>query len=116
MDLTWTRGDTLAISITVTDGAEPINLASAHAIMTAKANIADADENALFQIDDTGGDITFPTPEAGEMVVTVPPEATKDLADDKLAGVYDVQVTLQDGSVYTVLSGALTLSADVTRG
>lgn len=116
-NLQMIRGDSLDLDLAITQGGAPVNLAGATIWMTAKRSYADADVDAVFQIS-SPTDIVITNAALGLARISVPPTATSSLvfsgaADQKF--LFDIQVQLASGKVFTVRRGELTVSPDVTR-
>jgi len=106
------RGDSHTVSVFVksessTGVQTAINIASATGKLSVKTKHS-ATAYLFTQVDGVVEDA--PT---GEMSFTIPPAATQDLNPGVY--VYDVQVTLASGAVYTVASDTFEIKADVTR-
>jgi len=107
------RGDSHSEVFTVTDSAGvAVNLTSASARFTVKSRDTDAQADAvLTRTSAVGGGITIT---AATGVVTVAFVAATMAALSPGRYVYDLEVTLSDGTVYTVADGWFTLLADVS--
>jgi hypothetical protein len=109
--LELTRGDSTAWEFTIRDSdGIPIDI-TAHAVaFTVKANISDVQEDAVIAVT-TPTDVVLTDPTEGLCEVRLDP------ADTGLAPgqyVWDLQVTTPGTTVWTVASGKLLVSADVT--
>lgn len=122
MNYTMYRGDTLILSITVTQTLEgettPVDLTGASLWMTAKRKPTDKDNQAVFQMTTPTDIVIDGDPTSGRAMITVPPEATASItyASDEAAVtlVYDIQVKTQTGIVQTVAVGKLLVNRDIT--
>jgi hypothetical protein len=111
----FTRGDTITIDFDLRDpfsGQAP-DVGSSQVWFTIKANLADADLNAVFQGTILSADIT---PLGGPRVrVTVPATVTAMAClDGKTRLYYDLQVSYA-GRVWTQEKGIFVIDPDVTR-
>jgi hypothetical protein len=113
-NFTFTRGDTVVLSGSVTFGGDPYNLAGATIWCTAKSRFTDADEDAIFQ-KTIGSGIVIVNAAAGLYTITIDPADTVDLAKVKNILVYDVQLKDADNKVFTIASGNLIINPDVTN-
>lgn len=68
----------------------------------------------LFQLTTTDGTIVLTNPTVGEAEITIASTLTTDFLNVNFDYVYDVQVTSPTGKVMTVVSGKLSVLADVT--
>lgn len=59
------------------------------------------------------GNVAIDTPIAGSLTCTIDAEDGEDLTPGIY--VYDIQITKTDGTVYTLVTGTLTVTDDVTR-
>lgn len=116
-DLTVTRGDTLRLTVTVTNAdGSAYDLTGATMRFTVKRSVWDDDSAApiaLYWI--SGGaasGITVSNPASGVATITATGTQTATLVTT--AHVYDVQVS-RGGDTWTVASGMLLVTADVTR-
>lgn len=96
------RGDTLVRTFTLTDfGGTALNLTAASATFSVKATLAAG--TYVFQKTGTQGGatsgITYPAPTSGQLTVEVSPSDTQNQA--VASYVWDLQVTLSSGRVYT---------------
>ena len=115
LELKLTRGDTKTFEFTVTKERTKAvwNLASHTAWFTAKRKITDLDAEAVFQKTSAAGDITFPDAANGRLDVKVEPADTSSLTKDEVL-LWDLQIKDASSNVYTVASGTLRVSRDVT--
>lgn len=121
------RGDTLVFDLQVlqpipgSDARVPANITGWSAWFTVKRFVQDPDSFAIAQITLTtstpaGGTIVFTVPVNGQLEITMPPIATRDLPDGGVSELaYDVQVKDLIGRVFTVDRGILFVDPDVTR-
>lgn len=104
-DITAIRGDTVALSVTVTDSAGlAYDLTGAAVVMT----VGDLFSKSV------GDGITVAAPATGVASIAVDPADTQDAPDQRVAYPYDVQITLADGSVKTPIRGQFIVLPDVT--
>lgn len=115
-NIAYTRGDTYRIDGQVLDGdgVTPVNISGATITLTYKLRYSDTNLNAIFSLS-TADDITITSAPLGTYTAEIKPSKTKDLAQDSLSGVYDIQIVLSNTKTYTLESGTLTLTPDVTR-
>lgn len=110
----WLAGDTHTIEIVLEEEGQPIPLTGLNAEFTAKINKTDAD-NALTNISKSlGSGIEFTDPDNGVLLVTLSPSDTDWLEKDT-AFFWDVQLDDGPEDVFTVASGTVTFTADVTQ-
>ena len=111
--LRMSRGDTFRIDIVVSDKNGVINLTGKSLIATFKNKVTDADNVAVVQKKTSTGGIVITSAVAGEATITLLPGDTSTLPAVWTQLQWDIQ--LVDGaSVYTVASGRLEVSPDVT--
>lgn len=96
------RGDTLVRTFTLTDfNGTALNLTGASATFSVKTSLAAG--TYLFQRTGTQGGaasgITYPAPTSGQLTVEVVPSNTQ--SEAVASYVWDLQVTLSSGRVYT---------------
>jgi len=108
------RGDSHSEVFTITDAAgAAVNLTSASARFTVKREVTDAQADAVLALSSGG---TSPAimlgGSAGTVTVAFDPDDMEALDPGRY--VYDLEVTLSDGTVYTVAKDALDLLADVS--
>jgi hypothetical protein len=123
MELAIRRGDTLEFAIQVfqTDGITPFNLTGAEVFSTIKKALSDIDAAAVSRIDSVGGSvpvggvITIDDATNGKATIRHAASATSALTAAQVELFYDVQVVDSIGRVFTVDSGIITVSADVTQ-
>jgi hypothetical protein len=82
---------------------------------TAKHNIKDADDDAVFQ-KTLGGGIVIDDEDSSKAVITVMAADTADLPDYQTRLRWDLQSKDGEGLVKTLASGVLIVEPDVTRG
>ncbi len=106
------RGDSYPETFTVTDSTgTAVDLTSATVRFTVKRAATDDQEDAILALStDNGVEITDAT--GGEITVSFEADTMEDI--DPGVYVYDLEVTLSDGTVYTVADGWFTLLADVS--
>ena len=120
LDLRMDQGDTWITKWQVKDyGLDvpaAVDITGASAWMTAKADIDDADDDAVFQ--KTAGDgITLTDPTDGKLTVQVEPADTSSLTGflfQEKRLYYDLQVKTSTGDIYTVSRGDLVVKQHVT--
>jgi hypothetical protein len=114
--LTMSHGDTRVIQTTI-NNLTSSGLTSCTFWLTCKRAATDPDSAAIFQklnasfTVDAVGNLTTP----GVIHCTIAPADTATLAEYGVALVYDVQMKDSTGNIYTVDSGTLTLTPDVTQ-
>jgi len=115
-DITRKRGDTVILPFTATHGSGVLNLTGAELWFTAKDGIKDNDVDAIIQ-KTIGNGITVLSAIAGTLEVKIEPADTEEIniAGSEKSFVWDLQVKTADDDVYTLDSGTLTLTPDVTR-
>lgn len=91
-----------------------INLTGALIWFTAKNKFADADASAVFQRTIANGGITVTNAIQGRFTVSIVPANTSSLGNTAVVLVYDLQVKISTGAIYTLDSGTLVVSPDVT--
>ena len=102
--ITMIRGDTRVFTVTMTnDAGAPLDLTDAEIAFT----VDDLFDKSL------GDGIAVADPETGIATITIDPADTSS-SDARRAYSYDVQVTLEDGSVKTPLRGQFVVTPDVT--
>lgn len=100
-DLVMYRGDDRPFPMKVAIGGSPINLSGGSVTFTAKANLEDADADAVITLSTVDGSVTIVDGPAGLLRVDIPAIATAALpADTRL--VWDLQIETADGKVRTV--------------
>jgi hypothetical protein len=107
------RGDTVAITITVTLAGVAVDLTGASVWFTAKRHLTDADASAVFQLT-VGAGIVLTNAAGGVATATILPAHTSGLTGESTRLHFDVQVKPAAGTVHTVARGALVVRADVT--
>lgn len=116
------RGDTFEINLQVfaQDGITPQDLTGATVRSTLKRKTDDLDTLAVSQVSSTpssvpiGGSASLSAPTLGKINIKHAAIATKSLENACTRLVYDVQVTLSDGRVWTVDWGTIVVVPDVT--
>lgn len=108
MVLEFTKQDTVTYTITVTNGATPVNLTGCTLTFMAKVNRGDADLAAV--ISETWSSHT--TPASGITTLTLDSTQT-----NVAAGVYYAELQLEDASnaIFTVATGSLTVNEDIVK-
>ena len=120
------RGDTLQFVVQVLQvplGFPPdtppqvVNVTGWTFWFTVKKYFADPDNVAVFQGKSTDGSGTVTITDApnGKVTLTLPASATLNYPDSVVQLVYDVQGKDTSGNIYTVDSGSVSVSPDVTR-
>lgn len=112
--LSMVRGDTFSFNVTITDSTNlAVSLVGKTLIFTLKKALSDSDANAVAQKRSPSSGITITNASQGKATVTISPADTRTLTDVWQALVWDLQMV--DGTnVYTVASGTMTVSPDVT--
>ncbi len=121
-DLTLLRGDTIVLTVPVTNLPAGGLTAYAKIAFTAKRDKSDSDANAFISLSAPSNGVTITTngnaTTNGVLTITIPAASTASLpAYDTLLS-YDVQVTdttTNPATVHTVAQGTLTVAADVTQ-
>ena len=106
------RGDTLAIDLAVTLGGTAFDLTGSTLFFTLKRKITDLDADALVQCQ-TGDRLTHTNAAGGLATLRLPAADTAPMPLN-IPLVADIQVKTAAGEIYTVASGKITFSADVT--
>lgn len=105
-DISMVRGDSVTLSLTLTDSVgAPYDLTAA---------------DITFTVDDlitktVGAGITVADPLTGVAAIALDPADTEDCPDIRAAYRYDVQITLSSGSVKTPIRGLFVVLPDVTN-
>jgi hypothetical protein len=106
-DLTWTRGDSGRLDVTVTDASgDPYSLAGATLFLTVKTALSVADASATIRKEVTSHDDAAAGESHFDLLTT----------DNPTAGTfyYDVQLKTSDAKIYTLFGGLWKVLADVT--
>ena len=106
-DLSWTRGDSGRLDVTVTDASgDPYPLTGATLFLTVKNALTDADSSAVIRKEVTAHDDAAGGESHFDLLTT----------DNATAGTryYDVQLKTSDNKVYTLFGGIWKVLADVT--
>jgi hypothetical protein len=106
-DLTWTRGDSGRLDVTVTDASgNPYPLTGATLFLTVKSALTDADSAAVIRKEVAAHDNAAQGISHFDLATT----------DNATAGTryYDVQLKTSDNKVYTLFGGLWKVLADVT--
>lgn len=111
--LSMTRGDTFAFNLAVTSAGAPFNLTGCSIRVTAKWDYANLDAAAVFTRT-IGSGVTVTNAAGGLATVVIAPSNTSTLPANPVNLYYDIQVTDGSSNVYTVNSGILTVSPDVS--
>lgn len=119
-DLTMSRGDSLVYPTTLYQQNQPVqipqDLTGAKVWFTAKKYFTDPDNQAVSQVTSTGGGVVIVNPPvSGQIIVTMPFQATVNFPDADVILVYDIQIKTSGGLVLTLERGTLTVSPDATR-
>jgi hypothetical protein len=119
-DLTMSRGDSLVYATTLYQLNQPVkipqDLTGAKVWFTAKRYFTDPDNQAVSQVDSVGGGVVIVNPPvSGQIVVTLPFQATVGFPDSDVVLIYDIQIRTSGGLVLTLERGTLTVSPDATR-
>jgi hypothetical protein len=117
-NLAFVQGNTPSLTVTVTeaDGVTLVDITDATIYLTCKADPGDTDDDALFQLSTTRGDIVIPDQSGvlkGQYIVTFPAAATEALSA-LLKYPYDSKVEL-GGNLQTVIGGTIQLTQAITR-
>lgn len=112
-NLNMYRGDTLPFRITITNAGSAVNLQGAAFRMTAKFDIGDTDDDAVFSITSPSY-IVITDSLNGIISVNIPPSATSSLPPCECNLYYDIQMEDGTQAIYTVCSGILTVYPDVS--
>lgn len=122
-ELSMYRGDTARFVGAVNEGGEdsPRDITDDTLWFTAKVSLSDADNAAPIQLvsempGTAGTGIWTDEPETGVYYIEVPPALTASIAlSESVVLEYDVQLVTDEGRVYTIDRGTLTVTPDVTR-
>lgn len=114
-DVTSLQFYTAFIRQQIPANATPVNITGWSIWVTIKKYPNDPDNQALAQLTITGGGVTLDQPLSGVGHSIMPPSATSGLPDGVVPAIYDVQAKDLLGNIYTVESGTLLVSPDVTR-
>lgn len=110
------RGDTKTWAVTVTQDESPIDLTGATLTMSARRSFAET--GYVFQRTSApGGGITIDPDQVtnrGKAVIKLATSSTSSLPPDETVLRYDIQVVTADGDQWTVASGTLTVTPDVS--
>lgn len=118
------RGDTYIFPVYITQippGApfgtqpSPQNITGWSFWCTAKYNVQDQDVAAVFQLTSPSNGIVVQNAPAGQILVTVPPIATRGFPDGDTKISYDVQGKDGSANIFTCESGVMIVEPDVTR-
>lgn len=106
-DLTWTRGDSGRLDVTVTDASgDPYSLTGATLFLTVKTALSVADASATIRKEVTSHDDAAAGESHFDLLTT----------DNATAGTYyyDVQLKTSDNKIYTLFGGLWKVLSDVT--
>lgn len=104
-------GDTNVYTGTVTSSGSAVDLTGATLRFIAKAEISDADGDAIINKYSPSNGVEIVSAAAGTWRLTISPADTASLGEVVLH--YELQVTTSGSAVYTAASGTLTVSPDV---
>ena len=113
VNFAMTRGDTVSFSIAVTLSGAPFDLSSCSLWFTAKNKFTDLDNAAVFQ-KTIGNGIVVTNAVQGLATVTILPADTNSLSLIKTILFWDLQLKDSSNNIYTINSGNLIVSPDVT--
>jgi len=116
MNLKMTRRDTFTFDIQVTDNNGPVPLTGGLITFTVKyrANDTDSGSNTVMQLKSTGSQVVITDAVNGLVTITILPTNTTSLAPYRVVLPYDIQFVDASSNVYTVATGFLEVSPDVT--
>lgn len=106
-DLSWTRGDSGRLDVTVTDSdGNAYSLTGATLFLTVKTALTDADSSAVIRKEVTAHDNATEGKSHFDLATT----------DNATAGTryYDVQLKTSDNKIYTLFGGVWKVLSDVT--
>lgn len=108
------RGDLTEFALTV--DADGTDITGMTITLTAKYSVGDSDDDAVFQISTTGGDIVIDDGAADPALVSIsiPPDATSGLTAKTLLYA-DIQIVDGSGNPRTPMRGTLLVLMDVTQ-
>lgn len=109
------RGDSLVFGVQVIRDGIPQDISGWRMWCTVKYFVQDPDNRAVVQLDSTTTGIDFTDPPIGKAEIAMPASATLFFPDGVVSLVYDVQVKDLLGRIFTVESGTIAVSPDVTR-
>lgn len=115
LNLKMIRDNDYSFDIAITLNGAAVNLAGGTLRMTAKWQITDPDNQAVFSItSNSGSSINITNAAAGTANVTVPRALTTNLPAHRVDLVYDIQLFDNSGKTYTVMYGTLTVLPNVS--
>ena len=118
MFLTIIRGDSFSTTFLVLSDGDPLDLGTVSlARFTVKEKVADADSAALVRLSTGVGGVTILTQSGdtlGMLTVSLTPTETAALTPTVQNAIWDLQLTLNDGSVHTPFMGEAEITGDVT--
>lgn len=114
INFTMTRGDSASFSVSVTLGGVPFDLSSCSLWFTAKNKFTDPDVNAIFQ-KTIGNGIIVTNGVQGLATINLLPADTSVLGLIKTILFWDLQLKDSLNNIYTINSGNLIVSPDVTQ-
>ncbi len=117
LDLSWAKGRSQPIAITVQQNSMPVDITDYTFTMTYRKNL---ESDVIFSlstptIDVPDGGITITSAVAGTLLISITPAMTADLEDESLSGIYDVTMYPPTGGAFTILEGSVNLSLPVTH-
>ena len=116
-NFTMVRGDTRVLTLTISQKGTSTALDVTSATVKFTAKTSKDQIQKVFQ-KTVGTGVVLTTPTEGVITVTIGPSDTSGVVipdgADSVKLYYDCQVTLSSGAVYTVASGVITLTKDVT--
>lgn len=116
IDIDCYRGDTKKWNLTVTEDDVPVDLTGATLTMSARRSLA-ATTYVFQRTSSPAAGITINPDQVtnkGKAVIKLASSSTSSLPSDETVLEYDVQVVTAAGDLWTVVSGKLTVSSDVT--
>lgn len=118
-NLAFSRGDTLAIDLALTNGSAPEDLTGSKLYFTIKEDTEDADAEATVRKTSPSSGITIVSSTGGTAQVVIAAADTAAVFDHLPASsvaffFFDVQLKLSGGQVYTVAEGTALVYPDVT--
>jgi hypothetical protein len=115
-NFTITRGDTVVLTLTVTQNGAVYNLTGSTVRMVAKRNPADLDAAATFNKSSPSTGIALTDAANGIATITLSPSDTTGLPTGyKWILFYDVQVTTAGGAIFTVIDGEILVKPSITE-
>ena len=114
INFAMTRGDTVSFNIAVTLSGAPFDLAGCSLWFTGKNKFTDPDNAAIFQKTISHG-IVVTNSTQGLATVTLLPADTISLSLVKTILFWDLQLKDSGNNIYTINSGNLIVSPDITQ-